>query len=174
MSSVWHRPQCNIGPGISPVTIGTMDDSRKLPGSPGIASSTRRRRANDEINAYRMLVATTAAVGVVASITSSVTQAMLAPDIRRSINERSRRLVWDDHCEDFDERGPDCFRRQYRVPQPTFEKPCRYIASPASTRPPFSRTLLDEMMSCIHEQCCTERECFLPTISHSPLTHSAI
>ena len=58
MSSVWHRPQCNIGPGISPVTISTMDDSRKRPGSPGLASSTRRRRANDEINAHSsMLVA---------------------------------------------------------------------------------------------------------------------
>ena len=60
MSSVWHRPQCNIGPGISPVTINTMDDSRKRPGSPGLASSTRRRRANDEINAHSsMLVAMT-------------------------------------------------------------------------------------------------------------------
>ncbi|CAM9529350.1 unnamed protein product, partial [Ascophyllum nodosum] len=76
--SVWHRPQCNIGPGISPVTISTLEDSRKRPGSPGLASSTRRRR---------------------------------------SINERSRRLDWEDHCEDLDERGPDCFRRQYRMPQ---------------------------------------------------------
>ena len=55
MSSVWQRPQCNIGPGISPVTIGTMDDSRKRPRSPGLASSTRRRRANDKMNAHRML-----------------------------------------------------------------------------------------------------------------------
>ena len=99
-----------------------MDDSRKRPGSPGIASSTQRRRAKDEINAHRMLVAMTAvaAVVVVTSITSSVTHAMLAPDIRRRINERSRRLDWDDHCEDFDERGPDYFRRQYRMPQQTF------------------------------------------------------
>ena len=60
MSSVWHRPQCNIGPEISLVTIGTMDDSRKRPGSPGLASSTRRRRANDEINVHSsMLVAMT-------------------------------------------------------------------------------------------------------------------
>ena len=175
MSSVWHRPQCNIGPGISPVTISTMDDSRKRPGSPGLASSTRRRRANDEINAHSsMLVAMTGTVVVVASVTSSVTHTMLASDIRRSINERSRRLDWEDHCEDPDERGPDCFRRQYRMPQQTFEKTCRYTASPASTRPPFARTLLDERMSCIHQQCCTERECVLPTISHSPLTHSAI
>ena len=109
MSSVWHRPQCNIGPGISPVTISTMDDSRKRPGSPGLASSTRRRRANDEINAYSsMLEAMTGTVVVVASVTSSVTHTMLASDIRRSINERSRRLDWEDHCEDLDERGPDC------------------------------------------------------------------
>ena len=94
-----------------------MDDSRKRPGSPKLASSTRRRRANDEKNAYRMLVAMTAAVVVVASVTSSVTHTMLAPDIRRSINERSRRLDWDDHCEDLDERGPE-----YRMPQQTFEK----------------------------------------------------
>ena len=177
MSSVWHRPQCNIGPGISPVTISTMDDSRKRPGSPGLASSTRRRRANDEINAHSsMLVAMTGTVVVVTPVTSSVTHTMLASDIRRSINERSRRLDWEDHCEDLDERGPDCFRRQYRMPQQTFEKTCRYTGSPASTRPPFPRTLLDERMSmsCIHQQCCTERECALPTISHSPLTHSAI
>ena len=162
MSSVWHRPQCNIGPRISPVTIGTMDDSRKCPGSPGLASSTRRRRANDEINAHRILVAMTGAVVVVASVTSSVADTMLASDIRRSINERSRRLDWEDHCEDLDERGPDCFRRQYRMmSQQTFEKTCRYPASPVSTRPPFPRTLLDEMVRCIfiHQQCCTERGC---------------
>ena len=122
VSSVWHRPQCNIGPGISAVTIGTMDDSRERPESPGLASSTRRRRANDEINAHRMLVAMAGAVVVVASVTSSVTYTMLASDIRRSINERSRHLDWEDHCEDLDERGPDCFRRQYRMPQQTFEK----------------------------------------------------
>ena len=69
---------------------------------------------------------------------------------------------------------PRLFRHQYRMPQQTFEKTNRYTASPASTRPPFPRTLLDEMMSCIHQQCCTERESVLPTISHSPLTHSAI
>ena len=61
-----------------------------------------------------MLVAMT--VVVVASVTSRVTHTMLASDIRRSINERSRRLDWEDHCEDLDERGPDCFRRQYRMP----------------------------------------------------------
>ena len=77
---------------------------------------------------------------------------MLASDIRTSINERSRRLDWEDHCEDLDERGTDCFRRQYRMPQQTFEKTCRYTASPASTRPPFPRTLLDEMINCIHQQ----------------------
>ena len=173
---MWHRPQCNIGPGISPVTIGTMGDSRKRPGSHGLASSTRRRRANDEISARRMLVAmTVAAVVVVASVTSSVTHTMLASDIRRSINERSRRLDWEDHCEDLDERGPDCFMRQYRIPQQTFEKTCRYTASPASTRPPFPRTLLDEMMSCItYISSAVQREGVLQTISHSKLTHSAI
>ena len=152
-----------------------MDDSRKRPGSPGLASSTRRRRANDEINAHRMLVAMTGAVVVVASVTSNVTHTMLASDIMRNINERSWRLAWEDHCEDLDERGPYCFRRQYRMPQQTFEKTCRCTASPASTRPPFPRTFLDEMMmSCIHQQCCTKRESVLPTISRSPLTHSAI
>ena len=74
------------------MTISTMDDSRKRPGSPGLASSTRRRRANDEMNAHRMLGAITAAVVVVAAVTSSVTHSVLASDIRRSINERSRRL----------------------------------------------------------------------------------
>ena len=83
MSSVWHRPQCNIGPEISPVTIGTIDDSRKRPRSPGLASSIRRRRANNEMNAHRMLGAITAAVVVVAAVASSVTHTMLASDIRR-------------------------------------------------------------------------------------------
>ena len=90
VSSVWNRPQCNIGLGISPVTISTMDDSRKHPGSPGLASSPRRRRANDEMNAPRMLRAITAAVVVVAAVTSSVTHTMLASGFRRSINERRR------------------------------------------------------------------------------------
>ena len=50
-------------------------------------------------------------------------QHALASDIRRSINERSRRLDQEDHCKDLHERGPaDCFRRQYRMPQQTFEK----------------------------------------------------
>ena len=176
MSSVWHRrPQCNIGPGISPVTIGTVDDSRKRPGSPALASSTRRRRANDDINAHsNMPVAMTGAVVVVASATSSVTHTMLASDIRRSINEMSRRLDWEDHCEDLDERGPDCFRRQYRMPQQTFEKTCRYTASLASTRPPFPRTLFDEMMSCIHQQCCTEKRVFCRQLRtlRSPIAQS--
>ena len=110
--------------------------------------------------AHSTPVAMTGAVVVVASVTSSVTHTMLASDIRRSINEMSRRLDWEDHCEDLDERGPDCFRRQYRMPQQTFEKTCRYTASLASTRPPFPRTLFDEMMSCIHQQCCTEKRVF--------------
>ena len=46
---------------ISTVTISTMDDSRERPGSLGLASSTRRRRANNEMNAHRMLRAITAA-----------------------------------------------------------------------------------------------------------------
>ena len=76
-------------------------------GSPGLVSSTRRRRVNDEINAHSsMLVVMTGAVVVVASVTSSVTNTMLALDIRRSINERSRRLDWEDHCGDLDEARP--------------------------------------------------------------------
>ena len=90
--------------------------------SPGLPSSTRRRRANDEMNAHRMLGAITAAVVVVAAVTSSVTHTMLAFDIRRSINEKSHRLDWEDDCKDLDERGPDCLRCQYRMPLQTFEK----------------------------------------------------
>ena len=127
-----------------------------------------------------MLRAITAAVVKVAAVTSSVTHTI----IRRSINERSRRLNREDHCEDLEKRGSDCFRRQYRMPQQTFEMLADVLrsllevnqyfidVSPAFTRPPFPRTRLDEMMSCI-QQCCTERECVLPSISHSPLTHSA-
>ena len=104
------------------MTILTMDDSREPHGLPGLASSTRRRRATDEMNAQRMLRAITAAVVVVAAVTSSVTHTMLASDIRKGINEGSRRLDWEEHCEDVDERGPDCYRRQYRMPQQTLEK----------------------------------------------------
>ena len=139
--------------------ISSIDDSRKRLGSHGLASSTRRRRAKDEMNAHKMLGAITAAVVLMAAVASSFTHTMLASDIRRSINERSRRLDLEVHCEDLDERGPDCYRRQFRMPQQTFEKTCRYIASQASTLPPFPCTLLDEMMSCIHQQCCTERVC---------------
>ena len=73
------------------------------------------------MNAHRMLGAITTAV-CGRSGGRGVTHTMLASDIRRSMNERSRRLYWEDHCEDLDERGPDCFRRQYRMPQQTFEK----------------------------------------------------
>ena len=133
------------------------------------ASQRRDKRSQDAC------IAMISAVVVVTSVTPSVTHTMLASDIRRSINERSRRLDWEDHCEDLAERGPDCFRRQYRMPQETSKKNADILRlSPASTRPPFPRTLLDEMIGCIHLQCCTERECVLPTISHSPLTHSAI
>ena len=137
------------------------------------------------MNSHRMLRAITAAMIVVAAVTSSVTHTMLDSDIRKSINERSRRLDWEDHCEDLDKRGSDCFRRRYRMPQQTFEMLADILrsllevnqyfvdVSPASTQPPFPRTLLDEMISC-KQQCCTERECALPTISHSPLTHSII
>ena len=68
------------------------------------------------MNAHGMLGAITVAVVVVAAVTSSVTHTILTSDIRRSINEKNRRLDWKDHCEDLDERGPDCFRRQYRMP----------------------------------------------------------
>ena len=80
------------------------------------------------MNAHRMLGAITAAaaVVVVAAVTSSVPHTMLASDIRRSINERSGRLDREDHCEDLDERSPDSFRRQYRMPRQTFEKLAYY------------------------------------------------
>ena len=117
------------------------------------------------MNAHKMLRAITAAVVAVAAVTSSVTHTMLGSESRRSINKRSRRLDWEDYCKDLDEqRGPDCLRRQYRMPQQTFEKLAdillpllevnHYFAgvSPASTRPPFLRALLHEMISCIHQQ----------------------
>ena len=69
-----------------------------------------------------MLEAITAAVVIVAAVTSNVTHTILASDIRRSINERSRFLDWEDHSKHLDERDPDCFRRQYRMPQQTLEK----------------------------------------------------
>ena len=157
MSSVWYRPQCNIGSEISPVTIGTRQQE-----APRIArtrflysakaTSQRRDKCPQDACSHGRCCGRS-----MASATSSVTHTMLASDIRRSINERSRRLDWEDRCEDLDERDHDCFRRQYRMPQQTLEKTCRYTASPASTRPPFPRMLLDEMMSCIHQQYCKER-----------------
>ena len=109
-----------------------------------------------------MLVAMTGDnVVVVASVTSSQVShkpCSLPISGGRCINERSRRLDWEDNCEDLDERGLDCFRRQYRIPQQTLENTCRYTASPASTRPPFPRTLLDEKMSCIYRAVQRERE----------------
>ena len=85
-----------------------------------------------------------------------------ASDIRRGINERSRRLDWEDHCEDLDERGPDCFG----VCTGCLSRPSKNLQtycvpssrSTAPSQPPFHRTPLDEMLSCTHEQCCTERE----------------
>ena len=65
---------------------------------------------------------TAAAVVIVVAVTSSITHNMLASDIRKGINERSRCLDLQEHCEDLDERGPDCFRRQYRMPQQTLKK----------------------------------------------------
>ena len=209
MSSVWHRPQCNIGPGISPVTIATLDDSRKRPGSPGLTSSTRRRRVNDEINAHSsVLVAMTGACcgrsgirhvkphtpcslpisegastkEVVASTgrITAKTSTSAAPTVLGVSHDRCcgrsgiRHVKRHTHHARFRHQeehqreepsprlggslrrprraGPDCFRHQYRMPQPTSENICRDTASPASTRPPFPRTLLDERMSCIHQQ----------------------
>ena len=76
------------------------------------------------MNAHRMLGAITAAVVVMVAVPSSVTHTMFASDtvIRKGIIERSRRLDREEYCEDLDERGPDCFRRQYQMPQQTFEK----------------------------------------------------
>ena len=65
-----------------------------------------------------------------AAVTSIVTHTMLASDIRSGIDERSRRLDWEEHCEDIDERGPNCVRRQYRIPQQTFEKLADSILRP--------------------------------------------
>ena len=123
------------------MTISTMDDSRKRPGSPGLASSTWRRRASDEMNAHRMLGAITAAVVVAAAVTSSVTHTPLASDINRSIDESSRRVDWEDHCEDLDERGPDCFRRQYRMPQQTLENLQVYCVSSLCATAVYSHAL---------------------------------
>ena len=139
------------------MTICTIDDGRERPGSPGLASSTRRRPANDEINAHRMRVAMTVAVVVVASVTPCVTHTMLASDIRRSINERSRRLDWDDHCEDLDESGPDCLGFSTGC----LSRPSKKLADILHLQPLRDRrflALLDVMMGCIHQQCCTERE----------------
>ena len=149
MSSVWHRSQCNIGPGISPVTISTMDDNRKRPVSPGLASSTRRRRGNGEMNAHRMLGAITAAVVVVVAVPSSVTHY-----VRFRYQEGHQR-------EESSPRPGGVLRRPRRARPRLFQasvpdasadlrKTYRCTASPASTRPPFPRTLLDEMMSSIH------------------------
>ena len=149
-----------------------MGDSRKRPGSPGHTSSARRRQANDEMNAHRMLGAITAAVVVVAAVTSSVTHTVIASNIRRSINERSRRFDWGITAKTSTSAAPTvfglstgCVRRPlknlqiYGVPS---------LTPTAPSRPPFPCTPLDEMISCIHhQQCCIEREFVLPTISHS-------
>ena len=143
------------------MTISTMDDSKKRPGSPGLASSTRRRRANDEINAHSsMLVAMTGTYcgrSGIHHVKRHTHHARFRYQEEHQREESSPRLGGSLR----DERGPDCFRRQYRMPQQTFEKTCRYTASPASTRPPFPRTLLDERMSCIHTSAVLyrEREC---------------
>ena len=157
MSSVWHRPQSDIGSGISPMTISTMDDSRKHPGSPGLASSTRRRRANDEMNAHRMLEAITAAVVVVAAVMSSVTHNMLSLPISggastRGVAASTRRIT----AKTLTGAAlpivlgvsTGCLSRPsknlqiYRVPS---------SRSTAPSRSPFPRTPLDEMTSCIHQ-----------------------
>ena len=117
------------------------------------------------MNAHnKMLRAITAAVVVVAAVTSRITHTMLASDIRRGINERSRHLDWEEHCEDLEERSPDCFMHQYRMPQQTFNKLADIILRPlldlncSFVTAVSPRTLLDEMTGCIHRQCCTERE----------------
>ena len=56
------------------------------------------------MNAHRMLRAITAVVVVVAAVTSSITHTILASDIRRDINQRGRRLDWEEH--NLNERGP--------------------------------------------------------------------
>ena len=58
-----------------------------------------------------------------------------------SINERNRCLDWKDHCKDLDERGPDCFRRQYRMPQQIFEKLADILRSLLEVNQYFARSL---------------------------------
>ena len=160
------------------MTILTMDDSREPHGLPGLASSTRRRRANDEMNANRMLRAITAAVVVVPSRQALLTRCSLPISGRASTRGvvastgRSTAKTSTSAAPTVIGVSTGCLSR----PSKNLQICCVPSSRPtAPSRPPFPRTLLDEMMmSCIHQQCCTERECVLPTISHSPLTHSAI
>ena len=145
------------------MTISTMDESRKRPGSPGLASSTRRRRANDEMNAHRMLGAITAAVVVVAAVTSSVTHTMLSLPISggastREVVASTGRIT----AKTSTSAAPTvlgvctgCLSRPSKNLQ-TYCVPSSRSTAPS--QPPFHRTPLDEMLSCTHEQCCTERE----------------
>ena len=133
------------------MTISTMDYSRKRPGSSRLASSTRRGRANDEMNAHRMLRAITAAVVVVAAIT--LTQTMLASDIRRSTNERSGRLDGENHCVRPRRARLRLFQASVPDAPADLRKTCRYTASPPRVQlllrnRRFLTRPLDEMISC--------------------------
>ena len=83
-----------------------MDDSRNRIARTRLLYTANANQRRDNIHSMRGAI--TAAVVVVAAVTSSVTHTTLASDIRWSINERSHRFDWEDHCKDLDERGPDC------------------------------------------------------------------
>ena len=140
------------------MTISTMDDSRKHPGSPGLASSTRRRRANDEMNAHRMLEVITAAVVVVAAVMSSVTHDMLSLPISgggastRGDAASTRRIT----AKTLTSAAlpivlgvsTGCLSRPSKNVQIYCVPSSR---STAPSRSPFPRTPLDEMTNCIHQ-----------------------
>ena len=87
----------------------------------------------------------------------------LASDIRRSINDRSRRLDRRVTAKTLTSAAlpivlgvsTGCLSRPSKNLQ-IYCVPSSRSTSPS--RPPFPRTPLDEMPSCIHQHCCTEKE----------------
>lgn len=107
--------------------------SRKRGGRSESTSSRRTKRGRQEMNTLFVTRALAAATVVVLAATAAagVAHTMQGPRIRRTVYEPPRRLDWDEHAEDLEQR--DCFRRMYRMPRESFDKLADLLA-PLLTR----------------------------------------
>lgn len=128
-----------------------MDESKKRRRSRDLArleEATKRRNM--------MVTAITAAVATAVAVATGVTYMAHAPKIRQQVHE-PRRLVWEEHVSDLQERN--CFKRYYRMPLETFDKLVELLR-PSLERNAHMASEYTAAVSCLMSLC-------VPTGSHT-------